>query len=207
MKAWCFTAGSSLGSCACSPVSLSADTRDTYPFFRRHARPRLLGQQYDNTTRQYAGWNAGEILLRGHGNHTEIYVLHAVRTVNQVNPNHVRMLQVITSLAWETVIAAFGAVSPVRPSVFKHPGRAFCASFLRSVMLHAQMGRSFHRLSRLLAAMRRFQGEEFIDGRVCFRRLHHPGRRGSLRMCVGVMYRMMLPSANGEIQHSVKRSF
>ena len=51
------------------------------------------------------------------------------------------------SLAWETVIAAFGMISPVGPPVLERPERAFCASLLPTVMFHTQTSRNAHRLS------------------------------------------------------------
>jgi hypothetical protein len=51
-----------------------------------------LGKPQDDVPRQYAVWNAGEIRLLSNGNYVEINVLHAACIVNQVNPNHMRLL-------------------------------------------------------------------------------------------------------------------
>jgi hypothetical protein len=51
------------------------------------------------------------------------------------------------SIAWEAVIATFGMISPVGPSVLKRPQRAFFASMLPTVTLQTQMGRNVPRLS------------------------------------------------------------
>jgi hypothetical protein len=51
------------------------------------------------------------------------------------------------SVAWETVIAAFGMISQVGPSVLKCPEKAFCASLLKTMMFHTHTGRNVHRLS------------------------------------------------------------
>jgi hypothetical protein len=51
------------------------------------------------------------------------------------------------SVAWETVIAAFGMVSPVGPSVLKRPQRTFFTSMLPTMMFQTQMGHIIHSLS------------------------------------------------------------
>ena len=51
------------------------------------------------------------------------------------------------SLGWETVIAAFGTISPVSPPVLECPERVLCASLFPTMMFHTQTGRTVHRLS------------------------------------------------------------
>jgi hypothetical protein len=51
------------------------------------------------------------------------------------------------SLAWETVIAAFGMISQVGPAALERPERASFARLLPTMMFHAQTGRNAHCLS------------------------------------------------------------
>jgi hypothetical protein len=70
------------------------------------------------------------------------------------------------SVAWETVIAAFGMISPVGPSVLKRPQRAFFTSMLPTVMFQTQMSQNVRCLSGLLGALRVFRRKEVINGRL-----------------------------------------